>query len=148
MRWHSAVRAFMYAGHSMSVTRTFSQRRKSSAGRQADQLGRPVGNEQLAVAGQAKHGLQVVLEAAHAGPERQSGITAAEGRGKSRVAPAKELLEVQGATFFAGEPCEVAIGRLGLRAHAAKPGCVQVKCTGHVYTLSYERRVPGSSRFS
>jgi len=58
---------------------------------------------------------------------------AAKGLGKGHVAPAEKLLEVQRAALFAREPGEVMIGRLSLRAHAAKPGGVQVKCTGHVY---------------
>ena len=126
----------MYAGHSMSVTRMFSQRRQSSRAARRTSWADRLATSTWRSRGRQRTVFRSFLKARDTGPEGQSGVAAGQGRGKGRVAPAEKMLEVQGATFFAGEPGEVAIGRLGLRAHAAKPGRVQVEGTGHVYTLS------------
>ena len=57
------------------------------SGRQADQLGRPVGHEQLALAGQAKHGLQVVLEARPRRPRRPVRDSGGQGTGEGPCSP-------------------------------------------------------------
>jgi len=101
---------------------------------EADQLGRTVGHQHLSLARQGQDGLEIVLEGRNSTPEGQTGVTPSDWGWQTSVAPAEEMLEVQGTTFFAGQPSEVTIGRLSRPAHAAEPGGIQVECTIHVYT--------------
>ena len=77
---------------------------------------------------------EVTFQYRQAPPRRKVAKSLASLEGKAAEEPAtQETFEVQGAALFAGQPREVTIGRLRLRAHLAKSGGVQVDGCEHAY---------------